>query len=154
MLIILITYSPLFSLSHLFFFLQPLHRELYTHEANFFVPSFLKAIAENTEESFRSIMVEPSPGIYTFEMLQPRFCELLLSEVSSAFLHVFCMKDLDFFLSYSFFILCFLIRFWLLRWKILKDGSMRKNSESCDLTQWTDMVLFLMTLDLKPCLKS
>ncbi|XP_050273616.1 2-oxoglutarate and iron-dependent oxygenase domain-containing protein CP2-like [Quercus robur] len=62
---------------------QPLHRELYTHEANFFVPSFLKAIAENTEESFRSIMVEPSPGIYTFEMLQPRFCELLLSEVEN-----------------------------------------------------------------------
>lgn len=73
------------------------------HEANFFVPSFLKAIAENTEESFRSIMDEPSPGIYTFEMLQPRICELLLSEVSSAFLHVFCMKDFDFFLSYSFF---------------------------------------------------
>ncbi|KAM4097220.1 hypothetical protein ACJW30_08G164800 [Castanea mollissima] len=63
---------------------QPLHRELYTmHEANFFVPSFLKAIAENTEESFRSIMAEPSPGIYTFEMLQPRFCELLLSEVEN-----------------------------------------------------------------------
>lgn len=55
------------------------------HAANFFLPSFLKAINENTEESFRSIMVEPSPGVYTFEMLQPHFCELLLSEVSPIF---------------------------------------------------------------------
>lgn len=51
--------------------------------ANFFVPSFLRAISENTEESLRSIMNEPSPGVYTFEMLQPHFCELLFSEVSS-----------------------------------------------------------------------
>ncbi|XP_065629836.1 2-oxoglutarate and iron-dependent oxygenase domain-containing protein CP2-like [Quercus suber] len=28
-------------------------------------------------------MAEPSPGIYTFEMLQPRFCELLLFEVEN-----------------------------------------------------------------------
>jgi hypothetical protein len=46
--------------------------------ANFFVPSFLKAINENEKESFRSIMTEPSPGVYTFEMLQPHFCELFL----------------------------------------------------------------------------
>lgn len=51
------------------------------HAANFFVPSFLKAINENSEESFRRIMSEPSPGIYKFEMLQPQFCEKLLSEV-------------------------------------------------------------------------
>lgn len=63
---------------------QPLHRELYTMNAsNFFLPSFLKAISENTEESFRSIMSEPTPGVYTFEMLQPRFCDLLLSEVEN-----------------------------------------------------------------------
>ncbi|XP_048329485.1 2-oxoglutarate and iron-dependent oxygenase domain-containing protein CP2 isoform X1 [Ziziphus jujuba] len=63
---------------------QPLHRELYTmHPATTFVPSFLKAISDNTEESFRSIMSEPSPGVFTFEMLQPRFCELLLAEVEN-----------------------------------------------------------------------
>ncbi|KAH7571058.1 hypothetical protein JRO89_XS05G0246100 [Xanthoceras sorbifolium] len=63
---------------------QPLHRELYTmHATNFFVPSFLKAINENTVESFRSIMTEPIPGIYTFEMLQPHFCEMLLTEVDN-----------------------------------------------------------------------
>ncbi|KAL5553048.1 hypothetical protein UlMin_040449 [Ulmus minor] len=63
---------------------QPLNRELYTmHAAKFFVPSFLKAISENTEESFRSIMTEPCKGIYTFEMFQPHFCELLLSEVEN-----------------------------------------------------------------------
>ncbi|KAG8639154.1 2-oxoglutarate and iron-dependent oxygenase domain-containing protein CP2 isoform X3 [Manihot esculenta] len=63
---------------------QPLHRELYTMNAvNFFVPSFLKAINENTEESFRSILVEPTPGVYVFEMLQPSFCEMLMSEVEN-----------------------------------------------------------------------
>ncbi|XP_015876721.2 2-oxoglutarate and iron-dependent oxygenase domain-containing protein CP2 [Ziziphus jujuba] len=63
---------------------QPLYRELYTmHAANFFVPSFLKALSDNTEESFRNIMVEPAPGIYTFEMLQPNFCEMLLTEVEN-----------------------------------------------------------------------
>ncbi|XP_057477889.1 LOW QUALITY PROTEIN: 2-oxoglutarate and iron-dependent oxygenase domain-containing protein CP2-like [Actinidia eriantha] len=63
---------------------QPLHRELYTmHAQNFFVPSFLKAVGENTEESFRSIMTEPSPGVFAFEMLQPHFCGLLLSEVEN-----------------------------------------------------------------------
>ena len=53
------------------------------HPGCFFVPSFVKAIGENTEESLRSIMNEPSQGLYTFEMLQPHFCELLFSEVSS-----------------------------------------------------------------------
>jgi hypothetical protein len=49
--------------------------------AAFFVPTFLEAINDNTEQSFRSIMSEPVPGIFTFEMLQPHFCELLISEV-------------------------------------------------------------------------
>lgn len=61
---------------------QPLHRELYTmHPSTFFVPSFLKAISDNTQESFRKIISEPSPSVFTFEMLQPHFCELLLAEV-------------------------------------------------------------------------
>lgn len=51
------------------------------HATNFFVPSFLKAVNENTEESFRNIMSEPTPGVFTFEMLQPRFCEMFLTEV-------------------------------------------------------------------------
>ncbi|KAI9120119.1 hypothetical protein K1719_008767 [Acacia pycnantha] len=60
----------------------PLHKEIYTiHAENFFTPSFLKAIRDNTEESFRSVIAEPSAGIYTFEMLQPQFCEMLVSEV-------------------------------------------------------------------------
>ncbi|XP_009357404.2 2-oxoglutarate and iron-dependent oxygenase domain-containing protein CP2 [Pyrus x bretschneideri] len=63
---------------------QPLKRELYTLQAEkFFVPSFLRAISENTEDSFRSILSEPSPGVYTFEMLQPDFCELLVTEVEN-----------------------------------------------------------------------
>ncbi|KAM5567829.1 2-oxoglutarate and iron-dependent oxygenase domain-containing protein CP2 [Rosa sericea] len=63
---------------------QSLHEQLYTMQAEqFFVPSFLNAVNEGTEDSFRSIMVEPSPGVFTFEMLQPRFCELLVSEVEN-----------------------------------------------------------------------
>ncbi|XP_044477439.1 2-oxoglutarate and iron-dependent oxygenase domain-containing protein CP2-like isoform X2 [Mangifera indica] len=63
---------------------QPLHRELYTmHPSTFFVPSFLKAISDNTQESFRKIISEPSPSVFTFEMLQPHFCELLLAEVEN-----------------------------------------------------------------------
>lgn len=49
----------------------------------FFVPSFLEAVKKNTEEGFRSIITESSPGVYTFDMLQPHFCEMLMSEVSS-----------------------------------------------------------------------
>ncbi|CBI26951.3 hypothetical protein AAG906_031821 [Vitis piasezkii] len=63
---------------------QPLHRELYAMNAEkFFVPSFLEAIKNNTEEGFRSIISESSPGVYTFEMLQPCFCEMLMSEVEN-----------------------------------------------------------------------
>ncbi|XP_058764617.1 2-oxoglutarate and iron-dependent oxygenase domain-containing protein CP2-like [Vicia villosa] len=60
----------------------PLHKEIYTKlSENFFAPSFLRAIKDNTEASFRSIMAEPSRGIYTFEIFQPYFCEMLISEV-------------------------------------------------------------------------
>nr|XP_043607861.1 2-oxoglutarate and iron-dependent oxygenase domain-containing protein CP2-like isoform X2 [Erigeron canadensis] len=66
---------------------QPLYRDLYQLNATtFFVPSFLKAFmaSDNTREaSIRSIMSEPAPGIYTFNMLQPRFCEMLLAEVDN-----------------------------------------------------------------------
>lgn len=50
----------------------------------FFVQSFLKAFnanEKNKDDSIKSIMSEPAPGVYTFDMLQPRFCEMLLSEV-------------------------------------------------------------------------
>ncbi|KAK9724436.1 hypothetical protein RND81_05G071600 [Saponaria officinalis] len=65
---------------------QPLHKELYSmHATNFFAASFLKAIHENTEESFRSVMSEPAPGIFTFEMLQPQFCDWLMDEVENIY---------------------------------------------------------------------
>ncbi|XP_071735629.1 2-oxoglutarate and iron-dependent oxygenase domain-containing protein CP2-like [Rutidosis leptorrhynchoides] len=66
---------------------QPLYRELYTmNPSMFFVPSFLKAFNANDKDrdkSIKSIMSEPTPGVYTCDMLQPRFCEMLLSEVEN-----------------------------------------------------------------------
>nr|XP_043624328.1 2-oxoglutarate and iron-dependent oxygenase domain-containing protein CP2-like [Erigeron canadensis] len=66
---------------------QPLYKELYKMNSSmFFVPSFLKAFSANDKErdqSIKSIMSEPTPGIYTFDMLQPHFCEMLLSEVEN-----------------------------------------------------------------------
>ena len=118
---------------------------------SFFVPSFLRAIKENTEASFRSIMAEPCKGVYTFEMLQPQFCKKLMSEVSHFFPFLSCIYII---FICSILVFYVLIKFWLLRWIILKDGSMVPNSESCDLMQWIkiNMVLFLMILPLKPCL--
>ncbi|KAL0699895.1 hypothetical protein Bca4012_056017 [Brassica carinata] len=61
---------------------QRLHGEIYSLDpASFFVPSFLKAVTSKSEENLKSIMVQAAPGIYTFEMLQPKFCEMLLEEV-------------------------------------------------------------------------
>ncbi|KAM7271741.1 hypothetical protein ACFE04_030955 [Oxalis oulophora] len=51
--------------------------------ADFFVPSFLAAVNESTTDSFRKIMVEPIPGVFTFEMLQPQFCDWFLFEVEN-----------------------------------------------------------------------
>ncbi|CAL1352424.1 unnamed protein product [Linum trigynum] len=63
---------------------QPLYKELQTlDETKFFVPSFLQAVNAGTEESFRKIIIEPTPGVYSFEMLQPNFCEMLISEVEN-----------------------------------------------------------------------
>ncbi|GKA58900.1 uncharacterized PKHD-type hydroxylase-like protein [Tanacetum coccineum] len=49
----------------------------------FLVPSFLKAFnpsnLDKREQSIRDIMSERAPGVVTFDMLQPRVCEMLLS---------------------------------------------------------------------------
>ncbi|CAM8946120.1 unnamed protein product [Rhodiola kirilowii] len=63
---------------------QPLHSELYTMAIERYItPRFMKAVNENTEAGYRSIMAQPSPGVFTFEIFQPQFCELLLSEVEN-----------------------------------------------------------------------
>ncbi|KAL6608008.1 hypothetical protein ACP70R_041071 [Stipagrostis hirtigluma subsp. patula] len=72
---------------------KPLHPELYKmHPSSFFLPSFLEVVRSNSEESFRSIMTEPSPGVYSFAMLQPTFCEMLLEEVENFEKWVHAMK--------------------------------------------------------------
>lgn len=73
------------------------------HGDNFFTPSFLRAIKENTEGSFKSIMAEPSRGIYTFEMLRPQFCEMLASEVLHiSFLSFSCISLYPFYMYFVF----------------------------------------------------
>ncbi|KAM0012248.1 putative oxoglutarate/iron-dependent dioxygenase [Helianthus debilis subsp. tardiflorus] len=66
---------------------QPLYRDLYKLNAtNFFTPSFIKAFMVGDhirDESIKSIMSEPAPGVYTFNMLQPHFCEMLVAEVEN-----------------------------------------------------------------------
>jgi len=37
------------------------------------------SVQENTEEGFRNIIYEPSPGIFIFDML-PKFCAKLMRE--------------------------------------------------------------------------
>ncbi|RLN23196.1 putative PKHD-type hydroxylase [Panicum miliaceum] len=72
---------------------KPLHEELYNmHPSAFFLPTFLEAVRSNSEESFRSIMTEPIPGVYSFAMLQPTFCEMLLEEVENFEKWVHAMK--------------------------------------------------------------
>ncbi|KAG8051886.1 hypothetical protein GUJ93_ZPchr0001g32864 [Zizania palustris] len=72
---------------------KPLHQELYNmHPSSFFLPTFLEAIRSNTEDRFRSIMTEPIPGVYSFAMLQPGFCEMLLQEVENFERWVHTMK--------------------------------------------------------------
>uniref|UniRef100_A0A1J3IG80 Putative PKHD-type hydroxylase n=1 Tax=Noccaea caerulescens TaxID=107243 RepID=A0A1J3IG80_NOCCA len=61
---------------------QRLHVEIYSLDpGSFFAPSFLNALHQKSEQGLRSIMVQTSPGIFTFEMLNPRFCQMLLAEV-------------------------------------------------------------------------
>ena len=67
---------------HFFATLQPLHEELYRMDPSaFFLPTFLEAVRTSTEESLASIMTEPTPGVFSFAMLQPNFCDMLLEEV-------------------------------------------------------------------------
>ncbi|KAL7090940.1 hypothetical protein ACP275_12G073900 [Erythranthe tilingii] len=63
---------------------QRLHTELYEmHAENVFVPSFINLLNENSGQSLKKRLNEPADGIYTFEMLQPRFCEMLMAEVEN-----------------------------------------------------------------------
>ncbi|KAM3330315.1 hypothetical protein ACQJBY_026933 [Aegilops geniculata] len=72
---------------------KPLHQELYSmHPSAFFVPTFLEAVRTNTEESIASIMTEPIPGVFSFAMLQPNFCDMLLEEVENFEKWVHAMK--------------------------------------------------------------
>ncbi|VAH76737.1 unnamed protein product [Triticum turgidum subsp. durum] len=72
---------------------KPLHQELYSmHPSAFFLPTFLEAVRTNTEESIASIMTEPIAGVFSFAMLQPNFCDMLLEEVENFEKWVHAMK--------------------------------------------------------------
>ncbi|KAK7269819.1 hypothetical protein RIF29_22572 [Crotalaria pallida] len=67
----------------------PLHKEIYSmHAENFFVPSFLEAIQGKSEASLRRVIAEPFKGIFTFQMLQPGFCQKLMEEVDHFERHI------------------------------------------------------------------
>lgn len=135
------------------FILQPLHRELYNlNPAQCFVPDFLEAIKVNTEISFRKIMSEPSPGVFVFDMLQPSFCEMMLSEVMCIlFLFLFLLLSTLFRLPlYS--VVHVVLLFWPCRLTILRSGWVRRNSGSWDRTPWINTVQCLTTLVWIPCL--
>ena len=59
----------------------PLHNHLNTLNDNILVPSFLQAIQANTPEALQQILHEEHPGIYSFDILKPEFCNQLLEEV-------------------------------------------------------------------------
>ncbi len=59
----------------------PLHNHLYTLNDNMLVASFLQAIQLNTREALQQILHEEHPGIYSFDILKPDFCNQLLEEV-------------------------------------------------------------------------
>jgi len=60
----------------------PLHKDLLTMKESFFVPSFLEAIRKNDRESLRSIMVEETTGVFSFDMLTEEYCNKLLEEIA------------------------------------------------------------------------
>ncbi|XP_057859115.1 2-oxoglutarate and iron-dependent oxygenase domain-containing protein CP2 isoform X2 [Cryptomeria japonica] len=63
---------------------QPLHKDLRTmNPLDYCVQTFIDAVKENTQESFRRIVMEPLPGVYAFDLLQKEFCQLLLDEVEN-----------------------------------------------------------------------
>ncbi|CAE5959660.1 unnamed protein product [Arabidopsis arenosa] len=63
---------------------QPLCRDLYNFDPELFLlPSFRKAISDNTEESFRRIISEPFPGVFVFKLFQPDFFQKLIVEVEN-----------------------------------------------------------------------
>ena len=59
----------------------PSNNQLYTLNENIFVASFLEALQVNTPEALQQILHEERPGIYSFDILKPEFCNQLLEEV-------------------------------------------------------------------------
>ncbi|KAJ7570937.1 hypothetical protein O6H91_01G140600 [Diphasiastrum complanatum] len=61
---------------------QPLHENLSVlNPEEFFVPSFRSAIADGSNEAIRQILIEHSPGVFSFDMLEPSLCSMIIDEV-------------------------------------------------------------------------
>ncbi|WZZ50573.1 hypothetical protein YC2023_050680 [Brassica napus] len=65
------------------FFQSLIKRRPLNLSKSFFVPSFLDAVSNTSEENFKSIIVRAAPGIYTFDMFKPQFCQMLIAEVDA-----------------------------------------------------------------------
>ncbi|KAK1388381.1 putative PKHD-type hydroxylase [Heracleum sosnowskyi] len=60
---------------------RPMHRELFEMNfTSFLVPSLLEALNDSPENGVRKIISEPTPGLITFDMFKPEFCQMLLEE--------------------------------------------------------------------------
>ena len=70
---------------------RPLYKSLYILNDDIFAPSFVKAIRTNTPVALMQILKQEHPGIYSFDMLQPDFCNQLLEEVLS--IESWCKKN-------------------------------------------------------------
>ncbi|CAJ1328074.1 unnamed protein product [Effrenium voratum] len=64
---------------------EPLHPELFENQAEnlkrWLSPAFLAAA---TSGDFKEVLREESPGVFSFEIFKPEFCDMLLEEVSHA----------------------------------------------------------------------
>jgi hypothetical protein len=69
----------------------PLHPHLFTLREEMFAPALVRAVRSGRPEVLRSLCAEVRPGIYVFDMLQPRFRTDLLEEL--AFFERWCAEN-------------------------------------------------------------
>jgi len=66
---------------------KPIHPELFDTKQGWlecwFAPTYLAAIKKGTTDAIRAILTEEIPGVYSFEMFNLGFCQMLMDEVEN-----------------------------------------------------------------------